>query len=139
MKNLTSLNFILIAVFLCTACKKEKDKVEALQKEVIAVHDEVMPKMDEVMKLKSSLKAIKNDTTVTLPSDKLLLVNNLIDNLEKADNSMMNWMRNYDSLMEGMSEEEKLTYLQKQENSIQQVKQSMLSSISEASQFLEKR
>lgn len=52
---------------------------------------------------------------------------------------MMNWMRNYDSLMEGMSEEEKLTYLMKEEAAIKLVKQKMLSAISEAKIFLEKQ
>jgi hypothetical protein len=95
--------------------------------------------MDDIMKLKAQLKLIKADTAEVLPSDELILVNNLIDNLEKADKSMMNWMRNYDSLMEGMSEEEKLTYLMKEEAAIKLVKQKMLSAISEAKIFLEKQ
>jgi hypothetical protein len=131
-----------ICVLLATlffSCETDKKSVEELQADVIEVHDEVMPKMDDIMKLKAQLKLIKADTAEVLPSDELILVNNLIDNLEKADKSMMNWMRNYDSLMEGMSEEEKLTYLMKEEAAIKLVKQKMLSAISEAKIFLEKQ
>jgi len=131
-----------ISVLLATlffSCKTDKKSVEELQADVIEVHDEVMPKMDDIMKLKAQLKLIKVDTSEVLPSDELVLVNNLIDNLEKADKSMMNWMRNYDSLMEGMSEEEKLNYLMKEEAAIKLVKQKMLSAISEAKTFIENR
>jgi hypothetical protein len=130
--------YVLVAT-LFFSCETDKKSVEELQADVIEVHDEVMPKMDDIMKLKAQLKLIKADTAEVLPSDELILVNNLIDNLEKADKSMMNWMRNYDSLMEGMSEEEKLTYLMKEEAAIKLVKQKMLSAISEAKIFLEKQ
>ncbi|GAB3332815.1 hypothetical protein GCM10027429_12640 [Marivirga atlantica] len=135
----TRFSICVLVAILFFSCETDKKSVEELQADVIEVHDEVMPKMDDIMKLKAQLKLIKADTAEVLPSDELILVNNLIDNLEKADKSMMNWMRNYDSLMEGMSEEEKLTYLMKEEAAIKLVKQKMLSAISEAKIFLEKQ
>jgi len=134
----TRLSFYTFFALLLFACEADKKGIEELQADVIEVHDEVMPKMDDIMKLKAQLKLIKADTAQVLPSDDLILVNNLIDNLEKADKSMMKWMRSYDSLMEDMTEEEKIAYLKKEEAAIKLVKQKMLSAISEAKLFLEK-
>lgn len=129
---------ILFCVFLlASSCENKTQQVEELQARVIGIHDEVMPKMDQLMKLEREIKAIKGDTAHVLASDKITSANNLIMNLENASENMMNWMRNYDSTMSDMTEEEKINYLKEQETSFKQVKQDMLSSISEASIFLE--
>jgi hypothetical protein len=95
-----------------------------------------MPKMDDLMKLTSKLKVIMQDSTQLLTSENIVTANNLIGNLNTADEGMMHWMRNYDSMMQGMSDDEKLVYLLKEEGAIKKVKQDMLSAISGASNFV---
>jgi LPS export ABC transporter protein LptC len=52
MKNLIMLVAILASF---AACDKKADKVQELETEVLAIHDEVMPQMDDIMSLKSQL------------------------------------------------------------------------------------
>lgn len=78
----TRFSICVLVAILFFSCETDKKSVEELQADVIEVHDEVMPKMDDIMKLKAQLKLIKADTAEVLPSDELILVNNLIDNLE---------------------------------------------------------
>jgi hypothetical protein len=127
--------YVLLLSFL-VSCDNTRQQVEDLQATVIEVHDEVMPKMDDLMKLKSKLNVIKVDSINLLTTESRVTANNLISSLNTADEGMMNWMRNYDSMMQGMSEEEKLAYLIKQEVSIKKVKQDMLSAIAGASEFI---
>lgn len=129
------LSFFLLS---CDGNNKEKE-IESLKSEVIGIHDEVMPKMDDIMKLKSKLQQNIDQANDSIDDDSLTTEQNLIINLEKADEDMMVWMRNYDPLMEGMTHEEKVEYLKQTKIDIQMVKQQMLSAISESEAFLEKK
>ncbi|WP_296618535.1 hypothetical protein [Marivirga sp.] len=131
MKSVFKLSLMLFA-FLMISCESKEKEIEKLKSETIAVHDEVMPKMDDIMKLKKSLRA-KEDSVSSHDSTK---IKGLILSLEKSDKVMMNWMRNYDPQMEGMSDEEKIEYLKQQKSSIQEVSEQMRSSISEAEAYL---
>lgn len=131
MKTIISFVFSLIILVSCQSKEKE---IQLLNAEVIAIHDEVMPKMDEVMKLKSKLQQQLMSETIEAPEKQK--IQSLIIELEEADQAMMNWMRNYDSLMEGKTEEEKLSYLNTQKESIQSVKEKMLGAISQADSYL---
>jgi len=117
---------------LLLSCESKKKEVEKLQAETIEIHDEVMPKMDDIMRLKKSLKSEQDSVS----SEKHEKIQALIVSLEKADEAMMNWMRNYDPKMENMSEAEKLEYLKNQKAAISKVSQQMKSSISGAEEFL---
>ncbi|RUA33356.1 MAG: hypothetical protein DSY77_10440 [Bacteroidetes bacterium] len=131
MKTVLKLSFI-VAVILLSSCESKEKEVEKLKSETIAIHDEVMPKMDDIMKLKKALKS-KQDSTNNVNSDQ---VQEMILALEESDKAMMNWMRNYDPRMEGMSDEEKITYLTDQKSSIEEVSKQMKSSISKAESYL---
>ncbi|WP_375580897.1 hypothetical protein ABWH96_07740 [Marivirga tractuosa] len=131
MKTVFKLSLVLIAV-LVISCESKEKEVEKLKSETIEVHDEVMPKMDTIMKLKKSLKA-NQDSTEDVKNEE---IQELINALEESDKAMMNWMRNYDPRMEGMSDDEKIVYLKDQKSSIEKVSQQMKSSISEAEDYL---
>ncbi|MGM0579113.1 MAG: hypothetical protein ACQETL_00430 [Bacteroidota bacterium] len=131
MKTVINLSFVLIAALLISCESKEKE-VEKLKSEAIAIHDEVMPKMDTIMKLKKSLKE-EQDSAEEVQKEE---IQELINALEESDKAMMNWMRNYDPRMEGMSDDEKIAYLKDQKASIEKVSKQMKSSISEAEDFL---
>jgi hypothetical protein len=131
MKTIFKLSLMLFA-FLMISCESKEKEVEKLKTETIAIHDEVMPKMDDIMKLKKSLKAEQDSVSTEKSTD----IQQLIISLENSDRAMMNWMRNYDPQMEGMSDEEKIEYLKKQKASIHEVSEQMKSSISEAENYL---
>ncbi|MGJ3236077.1 hypothetical protein [Marivirga sp.] len=131
MKILSKVSLILFAV-IALSCESKEKEVEKLKTETIAIHDEVMPKMDDIMKLKKSLK-IKQDSANENEQGN---IQNLIIALEESDKAMMNWMRNYDPRMEGMSDAEKIEYLKNQKSSISEVSDKMKQSIAEAEEYL---
>ncbi len=139
--------FFLLSIIILISCNgnnKEKEKlkereIDSLKAEVIGVHDEVMPKMDKIMQLKAQLEQHIEEITDSTSSDSLVIVRNLLSDLNEADAGMMVWMRNYDPMMDDMSHEEKLLYLEGKNKDIQQVRQQMLSAIAQSEEFLEKK
>jgi hypothetical protein len=136
------LYFISSIAFVCiiTACESASAK---LQKEVMDVHDEIMPKMDELMTLKTEAKLkirnldslSKSDTTLLaqkLPYDSLLI------SLDEADKAMMDWMHGFDTEMTGKDENQKLEYLKGEKIKIDWVKNKMTESISKGKNLLKK-
>ncbi len=116
------------------ACKKNaEEKQKVMIDEVMAIHDEVMPKMDEIMSLKSSL-----DSAIKISPDSAK-AKTLYSKLQLADDGMMDWMENYDSeSVKDKSEVEIEKYLNDQKIKITEVKVLTDKSIEEAKGFLGK-
>lgn len=137
MKYLKILLFVL-PVFMLFACETA-DPNAALETEVMAIHDEVMPRMGEMNELKKQLQTrIDSISSVETDSikeglDQLMQAHKSVT---AANDAMMDWMHNYDSDREGMSAEEVKAYLEKEREKIQQVKEEMLSSIQNASELV---
>ena len=119
---------------LLLGCQKNaEDKQKLMINEVMAVHDEVMPKMDDIMSLKSSL-----DSAIKVSPDSAK-AKKLYSALDVADNQMMDWMENYDSeSVKGKSEEQISKYFADQKTRITEVKVLTVKSIEEAKIFLRK-
>lgn len=132
----TTLLSLLILSFSLLSCSSDEKKVEVLQKEVIAIHDEVMPRMDELMNLKGKLQEVQKSLDSSASQEKKREIQRHVVNLNNADEEMMNWMRQYNPQMENMTEQEKLIYLEAQKIAIKMVRQEMLSAIAESEQFL---
>ena len=116
------------------ACQKNTDdKQKVMINEVMAVHDEVMPKMDDIMSLKSSLDSVIKVSPDSAKAKQLYAA------LDVADNQMMDWMENYDSeSVKGKSEVEISKYFADQKTKITEVKILTDKSIEEAKGFLGK-
>jgi hypothetical protein len=127
---------ILIPIFLFTsllACDKKPDNQKVMIDEVMAIHDEVMPKMDEIMSLKSSLDSASKVSPDSVKARELSTA------LETADNEMMDWMEEYNpDLMKGKSAEEITKYYADEKAKITTVKTLTDKSIEEAKTFLGK-
>jgi hypothetical protein len=127
---------ILIPIFLFTsllACDKKPDNQKVMIDEVMAIHDEVMPKMDEIMSLKSSLDSASKVSPDSVKARELSTA------LETADNEMMDWMEEYNpDLMKGKSAEEITKYYADEKAKITTVKTLTDKSIEEAKAFLGK-
>lgn len=139
-----ALFFLLSYFFISCSVNEEKEREQAMKKEIMDIHDNLMPKMDDIMKLKSELKERKetlaNDTSIidsTIHAKTIQQTDSLIHALDNADESMMDWMRNYDALTEDMSHEENMEYLLEEKAKIEEVRLEMLSSIKEAQNVLE--
>lgn len=144
------INLLLLGwVFLASACQnKEQAQVETLEKEVMMIHDAVMPKMGELITLEDSiskkiaqtdslLKITPNDTTLQIILKQSLT---LATQLKKADKGMMDWMHKYkgDSLKK-LPAKQAIRAFTNQKIKIEQVSDDMLKSMEEAQNFIKKQ
>lgn len=135
----------LIVLFGTIGCNQEADKVEQMEKEVLAIHDEVMPRMDEIMSLQSKLvkKMASIDSlqqegaSSTTLAEQRLKAFELNRQLKTADSLMMNWMYAYrgDSA-KGLQPAEAMAYFEKEKEKIIKVKETTNSSIEDVKTFL---
>ena len=127
------------------SCGQDKDKVIELEGEVMAIHDDVMPRMDEIMTLKSQLskKIVKMDSLQnegisgnTLAEERMKAVD-LNQKLNESDKLMMEWMHTYrgDSA-KNLKPAEAVLYFETEKKKIEDVKQITIKSIKDAQEFL---
>ncbi len=146
MKKVSLLLSLVIPTMMIFSCSQEKGNIDQVEKEVFAIHDEVMPKMGQIMDLRNalsqkivsidSLLKIKNEDSLQQQKDQALTLSNA---LQQADEGMMNWMHAYngDSL-KSLSGDEALKALNAEKTKISQVRDQMLESITKAEAFLKK-
>ncbi len=136
MKNLF---FIAILTLSLTACKDKVKEPEGptQMEEVIAVHDELMPKMGTIGELIGKLEASIDSTNV----DSMKVT--AIQNLKGANQEMMTWMMafgdTFDSaeVLDGKElSVEKQKALDTFQNSVNDLKSSMENAISNAEKLL---
>jgi hypothetical protein len=139
-----------IIIFLLTAiafsaCDQNADRVKELEKEVMDIHDEVMPKMGEIMALKKGLtqKVAQLDSmqqegasSTTLAQERQQALD-LASRLSRADSLMMGWMYDYkgDSA-KALPPAEALEYFRIEKDKIIGVQEATTKSIQEARDFL---
>lgn len=132
MKNLT----LLTAIILLAACgPSKKEELQTLKGEVMAIHDEVMPKMGDLRRARKDL-LLQADSLMEGNPDRAAMLTTVADEIGEANESMMQWMRNYEPEFEGTDEEIK-QYLEDQKKAIQQVKENMLGSLAKGKEILE--
>ena len=125
-----------------TSEKKEAagtpDAVEKKRNEVMAIHDEIMPRIGTLMNLKTQLKekAAAIDTDQGIDQEQLDAIQISIEKLENADEAMMQWMRTYKDPADSVSEKEALSYLELKEQEIVEVKAKMQQSEADARALL---
>jgi hypothetical protein len=129
----------LISLFACENKKaedegdapQETEKVSALRKEVIAIHDEAMPLMTEIYQSKNRLKDKLNADKAS-PEEKKQ-IEDVMSRLDSANQGMRVWMREFsDVKTTGISEDEALANLRKELDKITKVKNDMVSSAAAA-------
>ncbi|MDF1695991.1 MAG: hypothetical protein P1U56_09175 [Saprospiraceae bacterium] len=117
--------------FLFLACK-DTTKTANLEAEVIAIHDEVMPKMGDIHLAKKNLRKILTSTENDSVKTQVL---SIITDLENADEGMMEWMANWNVPEDN---NEKINYLGQEKINITKVKDDMISSLELAANFINK-
>ena len=127
------------AFILCTAlvgCGNDNKESETkLNEEVMAVHNEVMPKMGEASRLKRQLSSFKQ----TVPDENAALKDSHINTillLAKSEDLMSDWMANYKYPNPSAKHEDLVIYLKAQKDSIKQVSDALYRSLAVAKGFL---
>lgn len=113
---------LFIVVLSCQPTKEGTDLGD-LKAEVMAIHDEVMPKIGELRRARKDLM-LQADSIVESDSSRAFMLNEIAVEIESANESMMEWMRAFEPEFEGTDEEIE-TYLEEQKKSIQKVKDDM--------------
>jgi len=120
----------LIALFLFTSCKetiKPENQESPLYKEVMEIHDAVMPEMSTIHVIKKDLKSIET------PETKEVILKN-IKALDDADEAMMAWMAAFKLPADKASESE---YLASEKIKISKVSDDMYTSIKNGKHVLD--
>lgn len=127
--------FLLFLVATATACSNEqKEQKDALMAEVMAAHDEVMPKMGELRKTAKALQAKADSLGALTDQDFSAEINTLrqtAKRIEDANEVMMEWMRQFEMPDNEAPIAEVLVYLKDQKEKIDKVKDEMLKSLEE--------
>lgn len=124
---------------LSLGCKGETPPSESNKMaEVIAVHDEVMPKMSEIGKLVAQLKPMADSSETGLPYLKAMR------DLQDAHAAMMDWMKgfgnrfDYEEVMEGKPlSPEKIALLKDEEVKVKAMRDLVFQSITSAEKILD--
>lgn len=110
---------------------------KALEKSVMKIHDDAMARMDEIYQLKKQVKGIadslQQDSVAN--SETLTAAYKNIKALEVADESMMDWMRNY-QVPKTKDTPDVMKYLEDEMEKIEEVSQLMDIRIEEAEAFV---
>lgn len=131
--------FILLSIgFIILGCKENKTQSKPNKMaEVVAVHDEVMPRMSEIGKLVAKLKPMADSTETGLPYLKAM------QDLQDAHAAMMDWMKgfgdrfDYEEIMEGKPlNEQKQAWLEEEEIKVIAMRDQVSASIAAAEELL---
>jgi hypothetical protein len=133
-KKLILILSVIIAV--AHSCKDQNKEVPQM-KEVMAIHDEVMPKMGTISQLVTELdEKITNDTS----SNDYITAK---EELKSAHKAMMDWMKSFgdrfdgDEILNGKAlTEEKQKWLDEEEAKVKALREQINSSIEQAQNLL---
>lgn len=133
--NVPTITLVCALLMVASACNQKKDDHhhtddevsssgnEALYDEVMAVHDEVMPKMNDLHKAKTSLQ-----TRLELPGvadDEKQEIQQKIARIDSASESMMVWMRQFQPVSESAGEDSARAYLEKELVKVKKVRENI--------------
>jgi hypothetical protein len=147
-KCIVYLTILLVTLVSCNTEAAKKQKEQKLAEEVMAVHDEIMPKMDIIFKLRKDLKNLANeraawndsvgteDPSLRIPESVMSENAALIRALDSSDKAMMDWMHNYNGGEGIYDHEEIMAYLNEEKNKIMSVRELMLKSIQDSENYL---
>ncbi len=132
---------LLTIVILAVSCNQSaQDVAQEQQKwdEIMAVHDEVMPKMSDINRLSEDLTA-RVSTPDSIQMEEQKIIRNHIQGLTNAENGMMDWMGNVRQLDDVRAETDHagvMKYLDEEKKKVDELKQQMLQSIESAETYV---
>jgi hypothetical protein len=89
--------FCFLSITLWNCQNPQKEESEILQQQVMAVHDEMMPRMDELYTMKKQLlaKLQVRDSTMQDSTGVHATLQEAIQKVKAGEEAMMTWMRSY--------------------------------------------
>ena len=128
--------FLLASIFLfaCQSGTKEPEKTERqkLYEEVMAIHDEMMPKIKPMRDVQKEILAALNDTSQNLSEEQKANYGAAYTFLENADKHMNNWMKQFKNPPQDGNDTYAIKYLTDQKKKVTIMKTMMEQNITEA-------
>lgn len=119
---------VVVMIFMMS-CDEKTSEVELLEKEVMAIHDDVMPKISDIHQSKKRLEIVlKNGGDSTT-------VFSLLKKLDDADETMMVWMNEYKPLASDVEESLKKVFFEEEKVKIMNVRDKILTSIEQVNTY----
>ncbi|TVP50650.1 MAG: hypothetical protein EA341_06920 [Mongoliibacter sp.] len=141
MKNIfSSVSCIIYVTIILLSCGTQNESNEELKDEVIAIHDEVMPKMGELKTLKKNILAVSEtlyQEDSVMHAELIGKLESLAERMDQAFDGMFVWMRQYKPGSEDMSEKEYREYLLDQKEKVQKVNADIKATMNEAKVILD--
>jgi hypothetical protein len=138
-KNIFAPIFTLFICALCSfniGCTNENKESESkLNKDIMAVHEEIMPKMSEINRLKRQLGRYKDSVSDDNAEMKDSLINTILM-LSKMEDGMSDWMEHYRYPNPDISHDEMIKYLTGQRDTVKHLSDDIFMSIAVANGFL---
>jgi outer membrane protein OmpA-like peptidoglycan-associated protein len=143
MKSASKFLVLLLLLAACGKTTKNEQPVgenpnQALYKQVMEVHDEIMPKMEIIYNLKDGIEE-KIENTANIGNAREQQLEQVILNLDSASNSMMNWMQNFDPLTDSADQAKAREYLLVELEKVKQVREFITANITQAELELNKK
>lgn len=133
---------ILIPFIILSACNSNEQEQQELFKEVMSIHDEVMPKMGSLKALAKQLNTKADSLALDSLTDNSAQVEEMkkmARDLKDANESMMEWMRQFEQVEKGTPHGEVIQYLTEQRKQIKKVRDDMVNSEDSAKKYLSER
>ena len=114
------------------------DNLAAIEAQVMAIHDEVMPKMQDITKMLATLRSYKEDAKET-PEGKIVYphgLDNVMGDLKLAEQGMWDWMKAYSDTKAKLPPDQLESFYKKELESVTKVKNDMLSSLEKGRAWL---
>jgi hypothetical protein len=113
-------------------------EVSSLEKELMALHDEAMPKLNEINHLSSKLRQIRAEVPVTDEGASAYPegLDNVLEGLKLADQAMWDWMKSYSDTKGTLTEEQLPDFFKKEMEKMQSVATGINTSIENAKTWL---
>lgn len=137
--KINPIKLIFSLVLLMQACGPSQNEINSERRtEVIAVHDEVMPKMGQLKSYekKALQKADEYAAMDSIDTSKAQEMEDLALELDQAYEAMFVWMRQYDTEDGERSPEEVKVYLEEQMESVGEVNQKIKTALAKADSLL---
>ncbi len=115
--------------------KEERSERDSLFKEVMRIHDAVMPKMADINRTKRGLNTyVENNQTLSDSAKTIIFIQ--MTELKRAEEAMNNWMRDFVSPKSSDPDSMVMDYLGKEEIRISEVSDFMLKSLENGKKML---
>ncbi|MEK6782729.1 MAG: OmpA family protein [Bacteroidota bacterium] len=136
----------LVLLLLLAACGKSTQTEQPdgdnpnqdLYNQVMAVHDEIMPKMEVIYKLKEGIEE-KISNTPDLSGQRVKKLGQVVSNMDSANSSMLGWMQKFSPLPDSVDQEQARAYLLAELDKVKMVKVLIEQAIVDAEAELNKK